>query len=393
MKEKVKGMDVIMEINIEQAVEANRGKILEVSQYIYENPEVGLQEFKCSKKIVEMLEDEGFEVEYNFSEMPTAFVGRKKKGNGPKIAFMAEYDALPKIGNACGHHLIAAMSFGAAVALSKVLDKYDGEIILIGSPAEEVGEGKPFLISKGVFEDIDVAMMIHPYNRTQYELDVLAIGGIDFNFYGKAAHAASQPESGVNALDAVILLFNNINAMRQQLRSDARVHGIIIEAGSVANSIPDKSKVRLEIRAKDQKYFLELVEKVKKCAEAAALATGCRLEWNHFEPNCDSLTTNQNLLNLFKNNVASYNIEENPGKEMGSTDMGNVSQVVPSIHPWLKMIEGNAGLHTEEFLKESASEFAKDRTIIGAKLLALTGLDILKNPEKLVDIKKEFSKK
>ncbi|MFA9422517.1 MAG: M20 family metallopeptidase [Sedimentibacter sp.] len=380
-----------MEVKIEQVVDSLKDKILELSQFIYNNPEVGLKEFSCSKKMVEMLENEGFEVEYNFSEMPTAFVGRKKKGNGPKIAFMAEYDALPEIGHACGHHLIASMSFGAAVALAKSLETYNGEIIIVGSPAEELGEGKPFLIEKGVFDHVDVAMMIHPYSKTVLEMDILAIGGIDFHFYGKATHAAAQPEMGVNALDAVVLLFNNINALRQQLRSDARVHGIIIEAGSVANSIPDKSKVRLEMRAKDQKYFLELIEKVKRCAEAAALATGCRLEWNHFEPNCDSLTTNQNVLNIFSNHVEEFDIKVETTLEMGSTDMGNVSQIVPSIHPWLKMIEGTAGLHTKEFLQQSALEFASDRTIQGAKLLALTGLDILKNPEKLIDIKKEFN--
>jgi len=336
-----------------------------------------------------MLKAEGFEVEH-FSEMPTAFVGRKKKGKGPKIAFMAEYDALPEIGNACGHNLIAAMSFGAAISLSKALDDYEGEIILAGSPAEELGEGKPFLIKKGVFDDVDVAMMIHPHCKTIYEVDVLAIAGIDFNFYGKAAHAAANPESGVNALDAVVLLFNNINALRQQLRDDARVHGIIIEAGSAANSIPDKSRVRLEMRAKDQKYFYELIEKVKRCAEAAALATGCRLEWNHFEPNCDSMTTNQTLLDIYKKNIQEFDIKIETTKESGSTDMGNLSQVVPSIHPWLKVIEVNANLHTEEFLNAMNSDYTKDRTILGAKLLALTGLDILKNPEKLADIKKEF---
>jgi len=380
-----------METSMEHVVDSYKGQILELSQYIHDNPEVGLHEFKCSKKIVELLRAEGFEVEYNFSEMPTAFVARKKKGNGPKIAFMAEYDALPNIGNACGHHLIASMSVGAALALSKALDEYDGEVLLVGSPAEETGEGKPFLIKQGVFEDVDVAMMIHPHCKTVSEVDVLAIGGIDFNFYGKATHASAQPHLGVNALDAVVLFFNNINALRQQLRDDARVHGIIIEAGNVANCIPDKGKVRLEMRAKDQVYFFELIEKVKRCAEAAALATGCRLEWNHFEPNCDSLTTNHNLLNLYKENAALYNIKEDESKELASTDMGNVSQIVPSIHPWLKMIEGNAGLHTEEFLKQSTSDFAKERTILGAKLLALTGLDILKNPEKLVEIKKEFA--
>ncbi len=147
------------------------------------------------------------------------------------------------------------------------------------------------------------------------------------------------------------------------------------------------------MRAKDQRYFFELIEKVKICAEAAALATGCRLEWNHFEPNCDSMTTNQNLLELFKKNIGLYDIEVDKVTETGSTDMGNLSQIVPSIHPWLKMIEGTANLHTEEFLNELTSEYTKDRTILGAKLLALTGLDILKNPENLIDIKKEFNMK
>ncbi|WP_019228825.1 M20 family metallopeptidase [Sedimentibacter sp. B4] len=380
-----------MSINIEHIVEAYRDKILDLSLYIRNNPEIGLKEFLASEKLVEMLKKEGFEVKFDFKEMPTAFVARKKSGEGPVIALMAEYDALPGIGNACGHNLIAAMSFGAAVALSKALEEYPGEVILMGTPAEELGEGKPFLIKQGEFDDVDVAMMIHPNSKTYLDVPVLAIGGIDFHFYGKAAHAAANPYMGVNALDAVILFFNNINALRQQLRDDARVHGIIIEAGSAANSIPDKSKVRLEMRAKDQKYFLELIEKVKKCAEAAALATGCRLEWNHFEPNCDSLKANQSMLDIYKQHLDAFNIKLDPCNETGSTDMGNVSQVVPSIHPWLKMIEGDAGLHTQEFLDETASEFAKEKTIIGAKLLALTGLEILKNSNRLIEIKKEFN--
>ncbi len=382
-----------MEKRIEQVVESYKDKILELAQFIRENPEIGLEEYESSKKIVEMLKEEGFEVEENFEGMPTAFVGRKKNGEGPKIAFMAEYDALPQIGHACGHNLIASMSFGAAVALSKALDEFNGEILLVGSPAEEIGEGKPYLIEKGVFDDVDVAMMIHPCPKTCLAPEVLAIGGIDFNFYGKAAHAAAAPHEGVNALDAVILLFNNINALRQQLRDDARVHGIIIEAGAVANSIPDKSKVRLEIRAKDQEYFLSLVEKVKNCAKAAELATGTRLEWNHFEPTCDSLKTNNALLDIFKNQMEKQGVPMDNYPLSGSTDMGNLSQVVPSIHPFMKMIDKDEGLHTEGFLRETKSQYAMNKTVEGAKLLALTGLEILRNPEKLVEVKREFNKK
>lgn len=376
---------------IENAVDSNKEKILELAQYIYDNPEVGLQEYKCSQKIVEMLKDDGFEVKYDFEEMPTAFVARKKNGNGPKISFMSEYDALPEIGNACGHHLIAAMSYGAGVALSRALEKHEGEIIIVGTPAEELGEGKPFLINKGIFDDIDVAMMIHPDNMTYLDHEVLAIGGIDFTFYGKEAHSSSQNHLGINALDAVVLMYTNIGALRQQLRDDARVHGIITDGGKVVNSIPQKSTLRLEMRARDQEYFLEVIEKVKKCAEAAALATGCTLEWRHFEPNCDSLTSNYKMLDLFEKHLEKYNITHITEKiQSGSTDMGNVSQVVPSIHPYFKMVEGTASGHTAEFLKESIKDFAMERALIGAKLLALTGLDILKDPKNLEEIKKEF---
>lgn len=379
-----------MKSTINAIVEEYRDKMLELSQYLRENPEVGLEEFKSSKKIIEMLKKEGFEVQEDFKEMPTAFVGRKKNGSGPKIAFLAEYDSLPEIGHACGHNLIASMSFGAAAALSKALDKYEGEILIVGSPSEETGEGKPFLIEKGVFDDVDIAMMIHPCNTTTLSPQVLAIGGIDFNFYGKATHASAEPHLGVNALDAVVLFYNNINALRQQLRSDARVHGIILEAGSVVNSIPDKSKVRLEMRAKDQEYFLSLVEKVKNCARAAELATGTRLEWNHFEPNCDSLNTNNVLLDIFKDQMNELGVPLDDYPTIGSTDMGNVSQVVPSIHPFIKMAETDSGLHTKEFLEAAKSKYTEEKVIEGAKLLAFTGLELLQNPDKLAEIRKEF---
>lgn len=376
---------------IEEKIESMEAKIKELSDYLYENPEVGLAEYRSAEKISLLLEAEGFQVNRDFSEMPTAFVARKRVGEGPSIAFIAEYDALAENGHACGHHLISAMSFAAAVALASQLEEFHGEVVVVGTPSEESGDGKPYLIEKGIFENIDVAMMIHPHSKTCLAPDVLAIAGLDFNFFGKAAHAGGEPHNGINALDAIILLFNNINALRQQLKDDVRIHGIILEAGEAPNIIPAKSKARLEVRSMEQKYFLSVIEKVKDCARAAAIATGCKLEWNHYEPTCNSMNVNGSLLEILKEKMEAFHIAIEQDFLLGSTDMGNLSQVIPCIHPLLKMTEGNEGLHTVEFLEATLKPFARERVLLGAKLMALTGLELLTNPERLEKIQKEFA--
>jgi len=374
-----------------EEVEKRRGKLISLSNFIHQNPELGLKEFKAVKQITGMLREEGFIIEKNLGDIPTAFKGSKKNGSGPRIAFIAEYDALPNIGHACGHNLISTMSVGAALSLSVFLDSFNGEISVIGTPAEETVGCKIDLVKKGVFDNIDVAMMIHPYNRTALDPIILALDALEFVFHGRSAHAAAAPYKGVNALDAIILLFNSINALRQQLKEDVRIHGIIVEGGEAPNIIPSRCSARFYIRSRDRKYLDTVVEKVKKCGEAASIATGARMEITNFEQSFDNMKTNKTLIEIFKNQLEELGIalEENPF--LGSTDMGNLSQRIPCIHPLLKVTKGEEGLHTKEFAELAGKKYAQERAIIGAKLLALTGLTILKNPGIVKDIKREFN--
>ncbi|UUC41113.1 M20 family metallopeptidase [Clostridioides difficile] len=378
-----------MKERIIQVADSKKEKILGLCQSLYDEPEIALQEYKSAKKIAEFLREEGFDVEENLAGMATAFKATKKNGDGPKIAFIAEYDALPGNGHACGHHLIASMGVGAGIALSSILDTYKGEVSIIGTPAEETGDGKPYLIEHGVFDGYDAAMMIHPNSKTCVTPEIIAIGGLDFIFTGKASHAGAKPYNGINALDAVVLLYNNINALRQQLIDGTRIHGIILEAGTAANVIPDMGKVRLEIRAKEQNYFDEVVEKVKNCARGAAIATGCELEFYHFEPTCQGLNENKVLVDIFTKVMEEFGIYEDEQVLLGSTDMGNLSQIMPCIHPLMKFSENGEELHTKEFLEASINSYAKDRVIDGIKILALTGFNLFENSELLKKMKEE----
>ncbi|MEG0779195.1 MAG: M20 family metallopeptidase [Oscillospiraceae bacterium] len=350
-----------------------------LSKWLYEHPEIGLQEFESAKKLCETLRELGFTVEEHLAGMETAFRATKKNGDGPRVAFVAEYDALPGNGHACGHHMIATMSVTAAMALASL--DLPGEVAVIGTPSEETGHGKPYLVEHGVFEGYDAALMIHPNNFTAVYADWIAIGGIDFHFKGVPAHAGSAPYLGVNALDAVVLFWNNISALRQQLKDGTRIHGIIVEAGSAANVIPDSGKVRMEFRAKEQAYFDVVVERAIHCAEAAALATGCTLEYEHYEPTCQGVNHNRVLTEQFKAYMEELGIQEDSRPMVGSTDMGNVSQLVPSIHPLLKVVDVDAAIHSPEFKVATMTPYAQEKMMVGAKILALTGLKVMEDKE------------
>jgi len=276
-------------------IDNSREKAFEIAQFIFDHPEISRQEYESSEYLAHYLETEGFAVEMPYCGIPTAFKATRKNGSGPRIAFMAEYDALPGMGHACGHHWIASTSLMAGITLAKALDYLEGEVTVFGTPGEETGEGKPYMVDQGAFDGYQAALEIHPQGCTSLELDMIAIGGIDITFTGTASHAGAAPYNGVNALDAVITFFNSVNAMRQQLRDGTRVHGIITEGGTAVNIIPETGKIRIEVRAKEMDYWNEVLERVVKCAEGAALATGCELEWHHFEPTCAGLLINKNL--------------------------------------------------------------------------------------------------
>jgi amidohydrolase len=373
-------------------IERIKEEIFEVADEIYKNPELGNQEFKASKLLREKISAYGFLVN-EVEGLPTAFLARKKgQKPGPKIAFLAEYDALPKIGHACGHNLIAAASFGAAVALGALAEELSGEVILAGSPAEETDGAKVLLVERGIFNDMDAAMMVHPGNRTTIYTTSLAMEALEFTYTGKAAHAAASPHLGINALDAVILLFNGINALRQQLRPDARIHGIIVEGGHTPNIIPERAVARFYVRAKEKKYMLEVKEKVIACAKGAELSTGAKLSYRNFELGFDNLVTNKTMAEVFKANLKELGYHDISDEEegIGSTDMGNVSQVVPSIHPHIAIAEKDVVPHSLEFLKAAGSTRGKETAVLSAKVLAMTALDIMTREELLKKIKEEF---
>jgi len=364
-------------------IDNSREKAFEIAQFIFDHPEISRQEYESSEYLAHYLETEGFAVEMPYCGIPTAFKATRKNGSGPRIAFMAEYDALPGMGHACGHHWIASTSLMAGITLAKALDYLEGEVTVFGTPGEETGEGKPYMVDQGAFDGYQAALEIHPQGCTSLELDMIAIGGIDITFTGTASHAGAAPYNGVNALDAVITFFNSVNAMRQQLRDGTRVHGIITEGGTAVNIIPETGKIRIEVRAKEMDYWNEVLERVVKCAEGAALATGCELEWHHFEPTCAGLLINKNLEKLFVENMKDFPefVESGDRFAGGASDVGNVSQVIPTFHPMMKFVENGASVHTVEFRDASLSDYAKERAIDCIKILTKTGLQLLEDRE------------
>ncbi|RXJ04232.1 M20 family peptidase [Anaerobacillus alkaliphilus] len=380
------------QINLE--IEQLRETFYKISQFIGENPELGHEEFKAAKILSEELVNHGFQVNMGTSNLPTAFDALYDSGlPGPSIGFMAEYDALPEIGHACGHNIIGTMAIAAGIGLSKVIKHCGGKVYVYGTPAEETRGGKVTMAEEGVFNHLDVAMMVHPLYRHEKSGSSLAMDAIQFEFFGKPAHAASSPHEGINALDAVIQTFNGINALRQHITPDARIHGIITEGGKAANVVPDYAVAQFYVRAQHRNYLDELLEKVKNCAKAAALATGAKLETSFYELSYDDLNTNEALSNNFTENLLELGISLEEIHEKGSggsLDMGNVSHVVPSIHPYVQICNEPYACHTKEFREAAMSDQGFEGLMLGAKSMAYTAYDVITKPGLLAQIKQEF---
>lgn len=377
-----------------QAIEDAAPQIISVSHQIHDRPELGYEEVFASQLLSKTLEDFGFEVEMGFAGMPTAFCARKGKGDGPKVAFLAEYDALPEVGHACGHNVIATTALSAGIGLGSIINEIPGEVLVIGTPAEETDGGKVNMVKQGSFDQIDAALMAHPYNGDFALTGAPAYDAIEVSFFGKASHAAAAPWDGVNALDAMLLTFTNINALRQQMRPDGRIHGVITKGGTAPNIIPEYTQARFYVRAAHRAYLNILVEQFTACVRAAAEATGTRLEMHNYENSFDEMVNNETLAYRVKDYLEQV-FENKPIRRapdtFGSVDMGNVSRVVPGIH-LLVDITDNApfGLHTREFAKAASSEVA-DRVILrSGKALGLAGYDLLTDPSFLQTVRKEF---
>ncbi|RBP91433.1 amidohydrolase [Cytobacillus firmus] len=381
---------------IKKNVEDNKELYLSASHQIHANPEIGNEEFFASGLLSGILEKEGFEVERAVAGHETAFLARKKSDKpGPSIAFLAEYDALPGLGHGCGHNIIGTTSVAAAIALSKAIDETGGEAVVFGTPAEEGGpngSAKGSFVKHGLLEGIDAALMVHPSNHTRLTSSSLAVDPLDFEFIGKPAHAAASPEEGINALDAVIQLFNGINALRQQLKDDVRIHGIITHGGDAPNIIPEYAKARFFIRASTRTSLNEVTRKVKAVAEGAALATGAKLNVIAFQNEVDNLLLNKTYDQVFKEVIEDLGetVVEGDRDGIGSTDAGNISQVVPTIHPYIKIGADDLVAHTVPFREAAASVKGDEALITGAKGLALTAFQLVTDPELLKSVKQEF---
>ena len=361
-------------------------RLSQISDYIYNNPELGNEEYKAVEALTTFLKEHDFKVEAPIAGMDTAFKATFDSGKpGMTIGYLCEYDALPKIGHGCGHNMIGVMSAGAGVVLSKVLHEIGGKVIVYGTPAEETNGGKVILAEAGVFDELDAAMIVHPDGETRASGSSSALYPIRFIYKGKTAHAASCPEKGINALNSVIQLFNGIDALRQHVKPDVKMHGIITKGGVAANIVPDEAIADFYFRASTKERVTEVVEKVKKIAEGAALMTGATLEMERYELPYDDLNTNETLSEMFNSNLRELGITDIKEAKStgGSSDIGNVSYVAPTIHPYIGITDCPMVGHSIEMANATTTSKAHDRLLIAALAMAYTGHDVIVRNESL----------
>ena len=375
------------------AVDASRDEILELSHRIHANPEVAYEERQAAAWVAEALRAHGFEIEAPAGRLDTALRATLRGGrgeDGPRIGVLAEYDALPGLGHGCGHNTMAASGVGAALALASIADELTGEIVFLGCPAEERGSGKAQMIEDGLFAGVDAALLFHPCDRNHVESQPLASEDVTVVFTGLQAHASSDPWKGHNALDAMILLFSSVGLWRQQLRPDARVHGIIQEGGTAANIIPDRTRAWFMLRSTEQDYYEVMRARFSALADAAAIATATTVEVT-YSGGAMSMHQNTTLEARWVANAAAYGIaDQGPDPNSGSTDMGNVSWVCPTIHPELAICEEGVPGHSIRFRDAAATPMADETTLLAATLVAQVAYELFADPALVEEAWREF---
>ena len=366
-------------------------ELIDVSRRIHTNPELAMEERQAAALLSERLEAHGFQVERNACGLETAF--RASWGEGPvTIAYLCEYDALPEIGHACGHNLIATAGLGAAYGLKAALSPSQVRLLVLGTPAEEGGGGKAIMLERGAFEGVDVALMAHP-SPVVIDMPPMYGGqGLEVEYRGQAAHASFAPEMGINALDGLITAYQAIAQLRQHIRRDARIHGIITYGGSAPNVVPDRAVGHFLVRALRPSYLEELTEKVQRCFEAGAAASGATLEVRPTERLYLPMRNNTSLAGAYRANAESVGRTFVDARldSTGSSDMGNVSQAMPSIHPMFG-VGAMAFNHTPAFTDVCATEAAHASMVQVAQALAMTGVDVVLDPDLLQRAKDEFA--
>jgi amidohydrolase len=362
------------------------GELIDVSHSIHDHPELNFEEHHAHDLLCSALDRAGLEVEPHAYGVDTAFAARAGSG-GPTIAVICEYDALPDIGHACGHNVIAAAGLGAGIAAAALAEELGGRVVVLGTPAEEGGGGKVFMARNGAFDDVDAAMMVHPADRDLTTMTTLAIHQVQADYEGVASHAAANPHLGRNALDAAVLGYMNIAALRQHILPDERIHGVFTDGGAKPNIVPRHAGALWYVRAGDLTRLEALKERVMACLHAGADAAGCTMHHHWNDPPYADLLDSQPMLDAFVDNAATggrrVRTPLDDGPVMGSTDMGNVSYLVPSIHPMLQVAPRGISIHTPEFTAHAAGEGGDAAVIDGAKAMAATVIDLWTRPEVL----------
>ncbi len=363
-----------------------------ISDWMYNHPELGDSEYMIYNKLIDRLKKEGFSVDEGYLNIATCFRAMYDSGKpGRTVAYMSEYDALPGIGHGCGHNMICVAGLGAALATKELIEQVGGKVILLGTPAEENNGAKVDMALKGTFDDIDVAIMTHPGEMNYATVGSLAMLAIEFTFIGKTAHAAACPEKGINALDAVINTFNNLNAFREHMPQDARIHGIITEGGVAANVVPERAVAQFYVRANEKDTVEYLKNRLINCAKGASIGAGTEMSINYYEKPYDNFRSNTVLSNLYFDNAKAFGIDdilfERP--RGGSLDAGNVSHVVPTIHSIFKISEVEVVSHSREFASATLTDYAFNNLENTICAMVKTGYDILESAEVLKKIKSE----
>ena len=371
---------------VSERIDALADELIGVSHAIHANPELAFEEHFACETLAKSLEGHGLETKTDVYTLPTAFETNIHSSQaGPVLAILAEYDALPGIGHACGHNIIATSALGATLGLQAVAEHLPGTVRLLGTPAEEKGGGKELMARAGAFDDVDAAMMIHPAGVNIASMPCICVAEVEVIYHGKAAHASAMPHKGVNALDGLLLAYQAISNLRQHIRATERIHGIISEGGAAPNIVPDKTTGQFYVRAANEKDLKKLKPRVQACFEAGATGSGCEVEVNWAGVDYLDLNTNWPLANQFQHHAQALGREFVPFEDAvkfgaGSTDMGNVSYRVPSIHPMLAVAPPNVVIHNPEFERWAGSEKGDLAVLDGAKAMACTAVDYLLSP-------------
>jgi amidohydrolase len=374
-------------------VDRRADTLIATSHEIHDHPEENFAEHHAHDLLTGLLEEAGLAVERHAYGLDTAFSARAG-ADGPTVAVLLEYDALPGIGHACGHNIIAAAGLGAGLAAAALADEVGGQVLILGTPAEEGGGGKVFMVERGAFDGVDAAMMVHPADVDLQWMTTIAIHRLDVVYRGQSAHAAAAPWLGRNALDAAVIGYMNVAALRQHIRPEERVHGVFTDGGEKANIVPARAAMNWYVRAATVEALRPLKERVLAALAAGAVATGCEMEHEWLEPPYADLRGNQPLCDFYAVNSSRLGrnvLEPDADNEVvGSTDMGNVSYVVPSIHPMIAVAPEGVSIHTPEFAVHAAGPAGDAAVLDGAKAMAMTVADLWLSADSLAAARASF---